>query len=195
MRVLLKIGFGAAWLLGLAPVAIADDTPPVRPGLWEVTVSGPSVSERIKNTPADKRQSMEQIAGISIRGETMVRRVCITPEMLAQGISTRNRPDCEFKQTWKGKVTKVLVQCPNGGKATGELTYPNKETFKGWIDSEKSESPQRDTAPGKTDAAKKTTRVLHSGKWMAKDCATVLGKVKLRAVTRLGNFRGKNVNE
>jgi hypothetical protein len=118
---------------------------PVRPGLWEVTVSGPSIAERIKNTPPDRRQSMEQVAGISIKGETMVRRVCITPEMLAKGVSTKNRPDCDFKQEWKGKITKITFQCPNGSTGKGELNYVNKESYKGWMDSERSAGAQ--TAP------------------------------------------------
>jgi hypothetical protein len=161
MTASLKTSLIAVSLLSITPLVAATDAAPVRAGLWEVTVSGPSISERIKNTPVEKRRSMEQVAGISIQGETMVRRVCITSDMLAQGISTKNRPDCEFKQTWKGKVTKITFQCPNGNQGKGELTYPNKESYKGWIDSEKS-VPQ---------AGKKTIRVLQSGKWMAKDCA------------------------
>jgi Protein of unknown function (DUF3617) len=165
-----KTGFMAALVLSVSPVVTASDTPPVRPGLWEVTISGPSIAERIKNTPSDKRQSMEQFAGIAIRGDTMVRRVCITPEMLAQGVSTKNRPDCNFKQTWKGKTTKITFQCPNGSQGNGELTYPNKESYKGWIDSERNEKPQSNAPQVKPVASKKTIRVLQSGKWMAKDC-------------------------
>jgi hypothetical protein len=171
MAILLKTSFIAALLLTNAPQVAANDTPPVRPGLWEVTVSGASVAERIKNTPFDKHQSMEQFAGISIRGDTMVRRVCITSEMLALGISTKNRPDCNFKQSWKGKVTKITFQCPNGSQGKGELTYPNKESYKGWIDSERSEKTPNNEVQTKTEASKKTIRVLQSGKWMAKDCA------------------------
>lgn len=171
MPVSLKPFFMATLLWSITTGALANDVPPVRPGLWEVSISGPSISERIKNTPPDKRQSMEQYAGISVRGETMVRRVCITPEMLTQGISTKNRPDCDFKQTWKGKVTKITFQCPNGSLGKGELTYSTKESYKGWIDSERSEKPRGDETPVKPDASKKTIRVLQSGKWMAKDCA------------------------
>jgi Protein of unknown function (DUF3617) len=161
----------APLLLAITAMANAAEPPPVRPGLWEVSISGPSITERIKNTPPDKRQSMEQFAGISIRGESMVRRVCITPEMLAEGISTKNRPDCDFKQAWKGKVSKITFQCPNGSQGKGELTYPNKESYKGWIDSERSEKPRSNEPEAKPEASKKTIRVLQSGKWMAKDCA------------------------
>jgi hypothetical protein len=171
MSVSMKTSVVAILLLSISPLAKASDTPPVRPGLWEVTVSGPSITKRIKNTASDKRQSMEQFAGIAIRGDTMVKRVCITPEMLAQGESTKNRPDCNFKQTWKGKVTKITFQCPNGSQGTGELIYPNKESYKGWIDSERNEKPQSNAPPVKPMVSKKTIRVLQSGKWMAKDCA------------------------
>jgi Protein of unknown function (DUF3617) len=171
MLIKLKTILIAPVLLGFASVVIAAESPPVRPGLWEVTVSGPSIAERIKNTPSEKRQSMEQFAGISIKGDTMVRRVCITPEMLAQGISTKNRPDCDFKQTWKGKVTKITFQCPNGSQGKVELTYPNKESYKGWIDSERNEKPRSNELEAKPEVSKKTIRVLQSGKWMAKDCA------------------------
>jgi hypothetical protein len=158
-------------LFGIVSLSRAAETPPVRPGLWEVSASGPSITDRIKNTPPDKRQSMEQVAGISIRGDTIVRRVCITQEMLAAGISNKNRPDCDFKQTWKGKNTKITFQCPNGSQGRGELTYATKESFKGWMDSERSEKPRSNQTQTKPELEKKTIRVMHSGKWMAKDCA------------------------
>jgi Protein of unknown function (DUF3617) len=164
----------------------ANAEPPVRPGLWEVVASGPSISERIKNTPVEKRQTMEQVAGITIRGDAIVRRVCITPEMLAQSISIKTRPDCTFKQEWKGKVTKISYVCPNGSGGQGELTYPNKESYKGWMDSERAEKPGADAgsntpsggqnnsqnnSQNSAQKSKKTIRVIQTGKWMAKDCA------------------------
>jgi hypothetical protein len=161
MPIALTAIYIAPLLMFLSSAISAAEPPPVRPGLWEISVSGPSISERIKTTPADKLKSMEQVAGITIRGDAMVRRVCITPEMLAQGISIKNRPDCEFKQQWKGKATKISFQCPNGNAGKGELNYPNKENYKGWIDSGRSNTPEN---------TKKKNRVLHSGKWMAKDC-------------------------
>jgi Protein of unknown function (DUF3617) len=157
--------------------AFAADSVPVRPGLWEITASGPSISERIKNTPVDKRSAMAQDAGITIRGETMVRRVCITPEMLARGTSIKARPDCSFKQEWKGKVTRISYQCPSGSAGAGELTYSTKESYKGWMESERrpekratdldTQAKQADKASGQN----KAVRVLQAGKWMAKDCA------------------------
>jgi hypothetical protein len=151
--------------------AFAADPIPVRPGLWEITASGPSISERIKNTPIDKRASMAQDAGITIRGDAMVRRVCITPEMLARGTSIRARPDCSFKQEWKGKVTKISYQCPSGSAGTGELTYSTKESYKGWMESERrSEKPATDL-DNQAKGNNKAIRVLQAGKWMAKDCA------------------------
>jgi Protein of unknown function (DUF3617) len=149
----------APLLLSLTCIVGAAEAVPVRPGLWEISASGPSISERIKNTPPDKRQAMEQAAGISIRGEIMVRRACITPEMLKQGISIKNRSNCELKQVWKGRVTKINYQCPNGGSGKGELTYSDKENYKGWMNSQQNQN------------TKKPVRVLQSGKWMAKDCA------------------------
>jgi hypothetical protein len=175
-----KVIFLIAVLQTFVSAAQGMEPVPVRPGLWEITVSGPSIAERIKNTPPDRRQSMEQVAGISIKGETMVRRVCITPEMLAKGVSTKNRPDCDFKQEWKGKITKITFQCPNGSTGKGELNYVNKESYKGWMDSERSAGAQNsvpNSAPNseqevkKPRNEKKTIRVLQSGKWMAKDCA------------------------
>jgi Protein of unknown function (DUF3617) len=159
------------------PHAFAADPVPVRPGLWEISASGPSISERIKNTPVDKRPSMAQDAGITIRGDAMVRRVCITKEMLARGTSIKARADCSFKQEWKGKVTKISYQCPSGSVGKGELTYSTKESYKGWMESERLnakpatdpniQTKQTDKATGKN----KAIRVLQAGKWMAKDCA------------------------
>jgi Protein of unknown function (DUF3617) len=56
-------------------------------------------------------------------------------------------------------VTKITYQCPNGGSGKGELTYSDKENYKGWMDSQQNQN------------TKKPVRVLQSGKWMAKDCA------------------------
>jgi hypothetical protein len=179
MQTSLKPTLVASWLLALLVLILpfklqAADDIPVRPGLWEVTASGPSISERIKSTTPEKRQSMEQVAGVSIRGDSLVRRVCITPDMIARGVTTRNRPDCDFKQTWKGNVSKITFQCPNGSWGRGELTYPNKESYKGWMESDrtaKNKSSETAQKNPKTPPTKASVRVLQSGKWMAKDCA------------------------
>jgi hypothetical protein len=149
----------ALLLLDVTCIVRASETIPVRPGLWEISTSGPSITDQIKSTPPDKRQAMEQAAGISIRGDKMVRRVCIPAELITQGFSVKRRTGCDLRQVWNGKTSKITYLCANGSSVHGELTYPNKESYSGWMDSKNSKN------------AKKSVRVLQSGKWMAKDCA------------------------
>jgi hypothetical protein len=146
--------------LGLVQSVFAVEIP-VRAGLWEVTLSGQSIAERIKNTPAEKQKTMEQVAGLQIRGETMVRRVCISKEMIAQGTSIKSRPDCPAKQTWKGGQSQLTYTCTNGASGKGEFFYKDKENYTGWLDSMR-------TAKGTRE--KQLTRVTQTGKWLAANC-------------------------
>jgi hypothetical protein len=146
--------------LGPSQTAFAAEIP-VRAGLWEITLSGPSIAQRVRNTSADKQKTMEQVAGLQIRGDTLVRRVCISKEMIAQGSSIKSRPDCPATQTWNGKQSQLTYLCTNGASGKGEFNYKDKENYTGWLDSLRT---------AKDSGEKQLTRVNQTGKWLATNC-------------------------
>ncbi len=124
------------------------DTPPMKPGLWEITrlshlingqpVPDPSamMAEQMKNIPPQMRQQIEaqmKAQGVQMgsSGGASTVRMCITADMLAQnrwhkaeqGCSTTSMSRNGNTWTWKLKCT----QPP--GEGEGSTTFSGSEAY------------------------------------------------------------------
>lgn len=128
-------------LLGLAAgTAALGQTPPIKPGLWEVrndsTVGGqrmPDMAERMKSMPAEQRKRMEALMkqrGVDTSGGAL--RICMTRQTLDQGHwQDGGRADCKTNVTsrsssawkWRSVCTQPAVT------SDGEAVFHDAEHY------------------------------------------------------------------
>jgi len=160
----------ALFLAGLAASAQAQNTPPIKPGLWQMQMANevdgqkaPDMAEALKNVPPEMRKQME--AMMKQRGVDMGAgggtRICQNRESLDQG-------------RWKGEQgrckTDMLSQSASSWKWRSRCTEPESET----------EGEAVFTGPESyTVNARSTTRVAGqmrqtntsiNAKWLGADC-------------------------
>ncbi|HMC16094.1 MAG TPA: DUF3617 domain-containing protein [Albitalea sp.] len=164
---------GALTLCAAAAVAQAQPVPPIKPGLWQVSVqravdgqATPSPGERLDNLPPEMRAKIE--AGMKARGMELGAggdmKVCHTKESLAQGAWNRQGASCKTdvktrsaaSWTWHTSCTKPVME------TDGETLFTNAENY-----IVKTSSTM--TMGGQARSSQNTI----TAKWLGADCGDV----------------------
>ena len=159
-------------LLGFSLTAAALE-PVAKPGLWETVLKNRQIDTAVdqpiarfgKNKGPDPQTAVAasptaspQVSGNTNHGTGLVDKVCVSSESLALvGMPATVRRDCEYKTRWT-KSTAVLQTFCNGVVTSGEINYPNDETYLGWI------LPSAPWGMG---------RIEISGRWISADCGAI----------------------
>jgi hypothetical protein len=159
----------AALAACLAPALAAAQTPPIKPGLWEVQgdrqVDGKPAAARsdaIKNLPPDVRARIEATMmqkGMAV-GSGGASQVCLTKESLDAGRwqnSSSCRTDYGARTASSWKWHSVCEQA--GAVIDGEAVFANAESYTVNTSSTR-------TFRGET----KTTKMTIRAKWVGADC-------------------------
>ncbi|HVL75571.1 MAG TPA: DUF3617 domain-containing protein [Noviherbaspirillum sp.] len=157
------------FLLGAMISASAMAEPQMKPGLWEMTVK----SDAMKNMPQMPPEQVEQMRKMGIevpqfKNGAMVSRVCITPQMAAQGAAGFEKYDsgCVAKNRQvSGNGYKADIVCTgaalNGsGKVSG--TYSGGDKFSSSYDFK-----------GTSHGQPVSHRQDSAGRWLGADCGSV----------------------
>ena len=166
--------------LALASTSHAQ-TPPMKPGLWEVTpdsqmVNGQPIpdmsaklAEQMKHMPPDMRAQMEaqmKARGIQLAPDSkgLNMRMCITKEMLAQNRWQKVEGHCQNAApkitgaTWRWKFT--CSEPPSDGE--GSTTFQGSEAYTG-------DMQMHTTRNGQVQ----TVAMKHHAKWLGADCGAL----------------------
>jgi hypothetical protein len=156
--------------LGAAAGAQAQ-TPPIKPGLWELQNTGMShggqsvdMAQAMKNMPPEARKRMEEVMkqkGMDLSGGIDRMKVCLDKASLDQGNWRGTQHGCttDVKErsgnTWKWRAT-----CTNPPSETvGEAVFASPEAY--------SVKAQSTVTRG---AQKHTMDVSVNGRWLGADC-------------------------
>jgi len=159
--------------------AALAESPPIKPGLWEVTTSSPQINgqtmpdmsaqmaEQMKKMPPQMRQQIEaqmKAKGVQMApagGGGMAVRVCITQEALAQNRWQQTEGRCQNTAmnksgaTWTWSFT--CTEPPASGE--GRTTFQGNEAYVNELhmNTERKGKPM-------------STVMTHRGKWLSADC-------------------------
>ncbi len=158
----------------LAATAALAQTPPIKPGLWQLQSARMGagdqqidVSAHMKNMPPEARKRMEEIMkqkGIDMGATDGSMKVCLSRESLDQGSWQGTQFGCktDFKSrtasSWKWHS--VCTNPPT--ESEGEATFPNAESY-----TVKSQTHM--THQGQ----KRTTQMTVNAKWLGADCGNL----------------------
>ncbi len=124
----------------LVPALAVAQTPPIKPGLWEVhserEVDGKKTAppaDRMKNLPPEARAKMEAMMkerGVSL-GDGGATRVCLTKESLASGKMQAEAAGCKTDYvTRTSSVWKFHSSCPAMKvESDGEILFSGSESY------------------------------------------------------------------
>ncbi len=161
-------------------IAHAADTPPIKPGLWEITATsqqldgqampdmGAQMAEQMKNLPPEMRKQIEaqmKAKGVQMSptqaGGTRVRS-CVSKESLDHNRWQGTQGDCTNQitsrsgNTWKWKVS--CTKPPSQGEGTTVFVSPEAYT-----------NDMRMTMP-QPQGKPQVMTMKHSAKWVSSDC-------------------------
>jgi hypothetical protein len=175
-----SIVLGSLTVLGLVACAhgtAVAQTPPIKPGLWQVQpqrevdgqkVQMPDMSERLKSMPPEARKQMEAMMkqrGVDMSSGNMNdMKICLTKDSLDPGQWQRHQGTCTTDYssrsgtTWKWHTSCRDPQAETDGEAT--FTGPESYVVK---------TATTMVVQGQT----RTTRMVLSSKWLGSDCGDV----------------------
>jgi hypothetical protein len=108
-------------------------------------------------------QDMMARQGVSMNGDGIVSKVCVTREMAQRGdMPMENRKDCTVNRIPAGPSTyKWTMNCPKGSGA-GEMSFQGDSAFRGSMQfkSNEADKPQ-------------DIQMEVSGKWLGADCGSI----------------------
>ena len=154
----------------LVSTLAAGQTPPIKPGLWEVhserEVDGKKSAppaDRMKNMPPAARAQMEAMMkerGMAM-GEGGATRVCMTKESLASGKMQAEAAGCKTDYvTRTSSVWKFHSSCPAMKvESDGEMLFSGSESYTTTVTTTLASS----TPP-------RVTKMTMNGKWMGASC-------------------------
>jgi Protein of unknown function (DUF3617) len=154
--------------------ALAQDAPPIKPGLWQVhserlvdDQKAPDPLEQVKNMPPEMRQQMEAMMrerGIDSSGGPGEMKLCMSRESLEEGRWQGDQKQCKTTITsrtasaWKWHS---VCKTPNA-ESDGESIFHGPESYT-------VKSTTRIKMQGKTQNHQTTME----GKWLGADCGTL----------------------
>lgn len=154
----------------LVPALASAQTPPIKPGLWEVhterEVDGKKAAapaDRMKSLPPEARARMEAMMkerGIAM-GDGGATRVCLTKESLASGMMQAEAAGCKTDYaTRTSSVWKFHSSCPAMKvESDGEILFSGSESYTMTVASTLSSA----TPP-------RLSKTTMNGKWMGAAC-------------------------
>jgi uncharacterized protein DUF3617 len=162
----------AALVACLVPVLGAAQTPPIKPGVWEVQIdrqvdgkAAPAPADAMKNLSPEARAKMEAMLkqrGVSLgSGAGIGSRVCLTKETLDAGHWQNTGAACKTDFVSRtASVWKWHSECPQSSSVTeGETLFSDAEHYT--INMSSTRAFRGET---------KTTKMTIHAKWAGADC-------------------------
>lgn len=172
-RLLAASGFACA----LAAPALAQNAPPIKPGLWEVHMQHegagmprqmPDMSEHLKNMPPEQRKQMEAMMkerGVDMSGGPGKMRICLDKASLDQGRwQGGEQGGCKTDvlsrsaTSWKWKSVCTEPQAVS----EGEASFATAESY-----------TVRSTTTMTRRGEERTIKTTLNSKWLGADCGDV----------------------
>lgn len=160
--------------LTATPTASAAGKPRLLPGLWESKMSGDMMSQmdaqmkaleaQIAKMPQAQQQQMRAMIAGQLGQMTKGHKVCVTPQMAADGPekSMEKREGCDQTFKWESDKRGVFtMRCTDGTRGDGEMTIADP---KHWV---------TNMSMGRGD---KQQKMRIEGRWLAADCGAVKPK-------------------
>ncbi len=153
-------------------VALAQTTPPIKPGLWELhserEVDGQKTadpSDELKKMRPEARKQLEGVMrekGMDVAGGPV--KVCMSREVLEQGQWQAQQSGCKTEFTSRTATTwKWRTQCDKPqSTGDGEAVFASPEAYT-------VKSTSKSTVEGKP----RTTRTTVQGRWVSADCGSL----------------------
>ena len=160
----------SALLLSTAVLAADTMTPPIKPGLWQVTSEqsangkqAPDPVAMMQSLPPEVRARMEEMMkarGVDMSGAGGTR-VCLSKESLDQGQWQSVAKDCTTKIISRSTASwKWHSSCPESGvESDGETLFTDAENYKVKLTTTM-------TMGGKPSTSQRNM----TGKWLGADC-------------------------
>lgn len=165
-----------ALLCGMATLPAAAQS--MRPGLWEMQTQVQQDQQATRNAMAQMREQMERMPpaqrkqmeamlaqqGMSLSGDGMRLKTCITPEIAARSdVPDTQEGNCQTTASPRvGDTVRFAYRCTNPPtEGAGTVTYSGRESYA-------MRSETTSTVQGKTQK----TVVESSGRWLAADCGS-----------------------
>lgn len=146
-----------------SPALRANDSTP-KAGLWETVLknrhleaaANPNNARYGKNkAPEPDPAGASAATAPAADWPGMIEKVCVTaPALKTVGMPAGVRRDCEYKTQWQGSMAVIHTFC-NGVVTSGEVTYSNADSYRGWI------HPSAPWGMG---------RIEVNGRWLGADC-------------------------
>ncbi|MBI2732337.1 MAG: DUF3617 domain-containing protein [Aquabacterium sp.] len=173
-----RVAVSLALTVSLNIAAHAADTPPIKPGLWQVTADSqqlngkplPDMSaqlaEQMKRMPPEMRNQMEaqmKARGVQMApgGGNMGIRMCLTREMLDENRWQKTEGNCKnTSMTHQGNTWSWKFSCTQPvSEGEGSTTFTDSTSYSSniRITSQRNGQPQ-------------TVTMKHHAKWLGADC-------------------------
>ncbi|MBW8829200.1 MAG: DUF3617 domain-containing protein [Burkholderiales bacterium] len=173
VRCLIVAGF--VGMFAFATTARAQNTPPIKPGLWDVQVEHeggpkmPDMNERMKNMPPEQRKKIEMMMkehGVGMSGGPGTLKICLNKESIDRGHwQGEHDTHCKTEVTNMGSTNwKWQSMCgePYKSVSDGEATFTDPEHYI-------VKTSTTMTVHGETKTAKSTIKST----WIGSDCGDV----------------------
>lgn len=167
--------FSIAVTAALAPPALAQNAPPIKPGLWEMKMDQAAdparnaqmakAMEAMAKLPPEQRAKMEAMLkekGVSMAGDGAIR-VCLTKDMLERDAWQQHDEGCKASYTQRtASVWAWKAACPTAD-IDGVATFagPERYAVKTTIVSRRQGKDQQ------------THRFAADARWVGADCGSV----------------------
>jgi uncharacterized protein DUF3617 len=177
MRSIVLGSLSAVCLVAWAHGCAQAQTPPIKPGLWQVRsereVDGqkakmPDMSEHLKNMPPEQRKQIEAMMkqrGVDMSGGSMNdMKICLSKDSLDRDQWQRNQGSCKTDyQTRVGNTWKWHTSCREPAAETdGEAHFTSSESYT-------VKTATTMTVQGET----RTSRMTLNSKWLGADCGDI----------------------
>lgn len=164
-----------AALSGLAGIAVAQDAPPIKPGLWEVkterTVDGrkmPDPAERLRNLPPEARarmQSMMKDRGVGMgAGDDGATRLCLSRESLDQGRWRGSQERC---------TTEIVSRSAGAWKWRSTCRQPDSESEGEAVFSSSEHYTVRHSMRMTVGGQERRSLMTMDARWLGADCGNI----------------------
>lgn len=177
MRFAIQSGYGLVAMCALAVGSAQAETPPIKPGLWQVQTErlvdgkktvemSEQMKEQMKGMPPEVRQKMEEMmrkSGVDMSGAAGMK-MCLSRESLDQGNWQGERTGCKTEFTSRTKTSwKWRSKCDQP-PSTSEGDSEFKDTENYTVNSSTTMT---------MDGRPQTTKMTLKGKWLGADCGTL----------------------
>ena len=165
----------ALGVLALPAMVTAADPIPLKPGLWEQTLTMKSESGRVeaamaqmqqqlRDLPPEQRQMMEDMMasqGISIQQDASIVQICLTQEEIdAGGLAEQEGCEQDVLEQNSKRLRLRFVCGDESGE--GEVTFHSPESYSGTT-----------KLTTKVEGQTEVMTIEQKGKWLSADCSAL----------------------